>query len=196
MTCPDEGRLVAFGEGLLDGADHAEVARHVDECPECALLVAVAARSDEGENTLPTGLSSPKKGDVLGRLHGDGGARKRRFRGGLRRVRPGSRSQGGGQGAARSHRRIDRRASRRGAHGCNGRRSRWRWLVYPIAMSPRGATMLEPMDGQVFLATELYRRADHFAGLAVPGGASRGGTRSSRTFIPGRLGVGRPRTTR
>ncbi len=44
MDCPDENSLVAFASGTLDPASHAELARHVDGCDECAAMVQDAAQ--------------------------------------------------------------------------------------------------------------------------------------------------------
>ena len=70
MACPDENSLVAFASGTLDPATHAEVARHVDTCDECAAMVQDAAEAvDEVEGSpgfasQPTAPTPPLAADV------------------------------------------------------------------------------------------------------------------------------------
>ena len=44
MGCPDDARIVAFAHGGLDTEERRALREHLDECPECAGLVAEAVR--------------------------------------------------------------------------------------------------------------------------------------------------------
>jgi tetratricopeptide (TPR) repeat protein len=44
MGCPDDARIVAFAHGGLDVEERRALREHLDECPECAGLVAEAVR--------------------------------------------------------------------------------------------------------------------------------------------------------
>ena len=61
MGCPDESDLVAFADGLLDGAARDTMAAHLDDCEDCATLVAVAVRrtapAAASDATLPRGFT-------------------------------------------------------------------------------------------------------------------------------------------
>ena len=49
--CPDENQIVAFTAGNVHGADAAAIEGHMDECPDCRLVLAQLARSSPVERT-------------------------------------------------------------------------------------------------------------------------------------------------
>ena len=61
MACPDENQLLAWCRGDAGGA--ASIAAHVDQCPDCQLLVGVLQTRQAKDATLDAEL--PAIGTVL-----------------------------------------------------------------------------------------------------------------------------------
>jgi eukaryotic-like serine/threonine-protein kinase len=55
--CPDENQIVAFTAGNVRGADATAIEGHMDECPDCRLVLAQLARSSPVERTWADSMS-------------------------------------------------------------------------------------------------------------------------------------------